>query len=341
MSDEGLERIALAEADIIRRVNGKEGPIILEHYAGEDDHLGSENVFTGAFLTGGEVSKSTDGTLLFPTNDYIQLGYRFSFSSPSPELIREIKKRNQRDTIRVYKGPLLVSSYDLRVWNNEAFVATGHGCFGATGHKMQERIHMAVGEEEVQAMLASGSEHFRFYLEKERQDPTGARELLQRGALGRDPTTHFDRRLLHMYQLLDQEAPAALLELAERDYRESRNRILLELEESLQTARAVAGRVEKVERGAKTIGEIRTEDQGQIAPFISGSYDTVEAFFISMGDRERLRDLKRNLRARLEEAIDLGMHQRQERVEMGMPGRVIELPTYITSLCSMFKIDYS
>ena len=254
---------------------------------------------------------------------------------PTPEdIVKELKRRKE-ETVRLVRGSVKIPRYELRNWNNETHSFTGRGCFGPTGQVVNPNLYLAVGEEEVQLATSSGYANFLAYLASEREDNQVLAHYLQ------IKRRRFDRRIFQMYELLEQPMPENLRKAGAIDYLKRRNKILGELEASLLEGVELQARVTKVEAGASSDEEVRTEAWYQIAPFIPHKYGADDALFFNWDTRDRLARLKSSITTSLEEAMDLGLHQREEKVEMGMPGRYIQLPTYITALCQRLSIELS
>ena len=340
MTDEDcLQKIAEAERDLKRRVNGKRGPIIIESHSGEDFDLHSrdERVFIGAFLNGGEVTEDTkkqENRLILPTEGYIQIGMSFNLIPDPKDIVKELKRRKE-ETLRLVRGSVNIPRYELRHWNNGVHSFTGQACFGDTRSIVNPNFYIAVGEDEVQLATSSGCANLLAYLASGREDLQELARYLQR------QRRNFDRRIFQMYELLEQPMPENLREAGRIDYLQRRNSILGELESALLEGVQLQAKVEKVDEGASPDKEVRTEAWYQTTPFIPHKYDIDDALLFNWSKRDRLARLKGSITRSLEEAMNLGLHQREERVEMGMPGRYIQLPTYITSLCQRFGVELS
>ena len=58
-------------------------------------------------------------------------------------------------------------------------------------------------------------------------------------------------------------------------------------------------------------------------------------------DRERLNEVQRQIKRHLNNAVQLGMHEEELVLDMGVPGATLNVPMYIHSMCESYEVKIS
>jgi len=309
---EGLVRERQGEAVFVR---------LEEPWFGRHDGFATtqESIYIGV-LNGDLTLEEMD--IVFPVEKFAQKGHSGGLPSKTPEGWFFMDEE-----WTAADGPLRVSLFHVQYLNSQPReISHGGGCFGG-GHVVGYEgsgLRVVVGDELVEAYFRlnlKGPYAAYWDLLVRAQTDTNALESIQRSVVHHRRNKDLD--YITVQELLGRPVPEDFLTTRHRQYIEQRNQILRDIDSSLYRIAILEAKVRRVKGGASSDEEVQTEDWGHIAPYVPTRYTSDDAVFATWGDQDKIGDLKGNITRRLQEAVKLGLHTRQERIQMDRPGKYL------------------
>lgn len=139
-------------------------------------------------------------------------------------------------------------------------------------------------------------------------------------------------------KMLGAEIPDKIKPKYEAEFNERQLKIVTEIETNERKARSLETRIKEVMNGV----EVRPMKGGQIMfstqPEVPG-YDKTDAMFMTWGERDKLKEAYQKINHLLYKAAELGMHDGEKRTIELEPGKLIELPRFITAKMQYYEIS--